>query len=872
MTQLFCSPSVFYKQSVFCKARIYPKTALAVSLSVIAWGVPMWAYGETLDNKALDSSTLGSSTIDGERLHNNTQAAPDQTTDNQNTPISSNTTNPAHTIANNNTADIDTPAKTESGDETESDIALQRLAHFYQPPIANQCQGNWQFVHSDTPPTQAGDLYARADYAYYDRTQSAQLSGNVLLEQNGRQIHSTRLDFNAQTGQAYATGDVVFGERINPNDVLIGVAKDLHYNTQTGQASANQIAFANQGLHAHGYAKSLTRPTPNHYQLEQTLFSSCPPNNRTWHLDAQSLTLDTKLGRGIAKNATLNIKNIPVLYVPYFNFPLNNKRSSGFLVPRLSLNNNGTQISTPYYFNLAPNYDATLTPTLSNNNNPRLAGEFRYLSPSWSGTLSGAYLPKDKRYGLANRHHLSLDYAWQSPTAPLSLSAIYRHVSDNRYGADFHYLGMDTPALNLPRRLQANYHHPNVDVVMVAEDYQRLQATDGAGLPILDTDRPYARLPQLAINYRLPITNTDWQVSGVSNSTYFRRAVYDINAHTNTPTEGIRLYNQLSGAYHWQRPWAYLIPKVSLTHLSMQYDNKRYDNNTRTAQQNNQQTISHALFVPTISLEGGLHLQKSGSPFNTHLGGYQLLSPRLKYSYSAYQAQSMLPNFETSIAPISYEQLFSDNPFLGYDRLSDLHAVSAGINYRYIDRDGNTRLDGSIAQQLPLAPTNARPQFPIIAWQATWQPTDTLWLDSSGSLGRDYQPKSLIAAVRYQPYANMLFHLGLTERKADHALGQLPISAYHAAAIVPINPRWQVVASTQYNHQYRHFMDTLLGVAYHDCCIGVAVYARQYRHNLTPTAGVNRAIMAEIRLNGLSGEGSLSRLLSERLLGYRPAW
>lgn len=783
---------------------------------------------------------------------------------------------------------------------SSQDSNLAKLDALYTPD-PNSCYGLWHYPTRSIAMPNDGTLYASANHGYYNNADYAELSGNVSIAQNGQEVQAQHLSLNPTTGQARADGQVLFvsrdsnatknttdnanNPRYQTGDVdLIGLAKQLDYNTQSTQAVAQDVAFASNQLHAHGHASTLDHNAHGRYTLNQVMFSTCAPHARRWHLDADNIQLDTITGRGISKNATLRIKNVPVLYLPYFNFPIDDRRASGFLLPNLGLDgNDALALSTPYYLNLAPNYDATITPTLYTNKNPRLSGEFRYLTHRFGGgRVDGAYLPRDKTYDDKHRHHLFYDHAWQvtdkdSPLGSLGLFANYRYVSDSDYLSDFNSLGIENNALNLPRRIGATYQNSWLNAELRAERFQTLDGTDSFGNAITDKDRPYARLPQLAAHYRLPSEN--WgagmgqlNITGVHNSAYFKKTISD---GSDSEKSGARVYNQLSITRPIARPWGYLHPKLSLSHLYMSYDE-----DSRAGQNLSKNEGRYSATVPSISLDAGLHLKKQGAPFgfSQQLGGYQLLSPRLKYLYAPYQDQSAMPNFDTSMASMRYQQLFADSWFLGYDRLSDLHAITPALHYHYIDHAGRTRVDAGIGEQFYLSDARVHlgdtnifaNRSSGLAWQLSLQPWQNLWLDTEGSFTHNYELNAIVASMRYQPKPNALFNLGVIERKHNPSLGQLPLSAYTASAVFPINQRWQLVTGAQYNRSQNLLMDVLMGVNYEDCCIGLSIYGRHYRNDLRADQAPKRAIMAEVRLHGLTGSGSgrLNRLLSEKIQGF----
>lgn len=782
---------------------------------------------------------------------------------------------------------------------------------------AQRCEGQWvnpkpnpnyqravneaggQAANLSNLPNNQSSLFAESDYGYYDNVDYAELSGNVIIDQGSQHIEADKVLLNLTSGVAAAQGKVMFTDQATGNSNnqnlgkvtianratqggLIGVADSLAYNTETGQSTANEVAFASVELQAHGYAKRLNRPNDSQYELDEVMFSTCPPTNRKWQFDAKSIDLDTDTGRGKAYNTTFRIADVPVFYLPYFNFPIDSRRSTGFLLPSASVGSkSGLEVDIPYYFNLAPNYDATLNTHIYTNRNPMLSGEFRYLTEQYGeGIFNGSYLPNDKEYYGEDRSSFFYDHYWSSNSIPrLSGDAKYSYVSDEDYLNDFDTLGLSDNTLNLPRRARLNYYNDYVDGELKVETFQTLNAFTNTGEALEDKDKPYSRLPQLSLNYRLPWSNT-FDITGVHDSAYFKKSIDD---GSEDEKSGVRVYNKLSAVYPMEAAWGYIKPKLSLQHLYTSYDEDSLEDNELSKDDGSQ-----AVFVPQASIDAGLHFYRPGSPFGAFddtMGGYQLLSPRLKYTYSPFEDQNDIPNFNTRIASINYEQLFSDSWFLGHDRLQDLHAITPGINYRYIDATGVTRFDGSIAEQFYYGDgrVTLEDQTPVfntsssgMVWDASVQPYNNVWVDVSGALDNSYDVNYITTELRYQPSDNSLFNVGFVKRQRDDNTNQLPLSAFTASAIFPVNNNWRVLAQGQYDYRSDKMLDALVGVDYEDCCFGFAVYGRRYYNDLNLKDKPTQAIMAEVRLNGLgSGSSRLTRLLADKVLGFEPvqtAW
>lgn len=752
-------------------------------------------------------------------------------------------------------------------------------------------------------------LYAQADYGYYDNANYAELSGNVFVNQGRQQIAADKVVVNLQDGIAAAQGNVMLVDAAqNPTATatntahstrrstladgkatsgLITIADEIAYQTDTTKATAKDVAFASVPLQAHGYAKQLNKVDESRYEIADAMFTTCAPDNPTWQINAKNIDIDTDTGRGEAYNATFKIKDTPIFYLPYFNFPIDDRRTSGFLLPKAGFSTDGgLNVQVPYYFNLAPNYDATLTPSIYTNRNPMLTGEFRYLTDGYgSGNLTASYLPKDKQYDDKDRSSVFYNHQWQSPTVPtLSAQAVYQYVSDAAYLNDFDTLGSFNNQLNLPRRIQANYYNDYVTALAKVESFQTLNSNLADDEQVLDKDKPYQRLPQLSLRYRVPQDKLPWtlpiEVTGVSDFAYFKRPIEDGSA---LEQSGGRLYNKITASYPLARPWGYVTPAVSLQHLYTQYDEA-----TTLANGLDKDNKSKSIFVPELSIDSGLNFYKTGSPrqgSTGSTGGYQLISPRLKYVYAPYKDQADVPNFNTRLASLNFPQLYENSWFLGYDRLPDSHYLTPSVNYRYVDAKGLTRLDASIGQQFFLGdirvhldntnnPIKVNSSGTVL--QLSSQPKENFWLDFDGAVTDGGDLGYVNTQFRYMPTRDSLYNLGYIKRNAS-PLGQQALSAITASAILPlsdifnINSDWRFLGAVQFDNKHSRFNDVLAGFTYDSCCYGFSVYGRSYYNELDPDAEPTRAIMAELSLNGIANkrQGRLSNLIGERVLGYQ---
>ena len=769
------------------------------------------------------------------------------------------------------------------------------------------CHGNWVYPTSTiyqqqalaaaatNQPNSSFPIYASSDYGYYDNENYAELSGDVQINQGRQQISADKVVVNVQDGIAAAQGNVLLVDaaqslqstdgnprvslKDSPKGGLITVADELAYQTDSSKATAKDVAFASVPLQAYGYAKRLNKVDESRVEIDDVMFTTCAPDNPTWQINAKNIDINTDTGRGEAYNATLKVKNTPVLYLPYFNFPIDDRRTSGFLLPRGGFSTEGSfNVQLPYYFNLAPNYDATVTPTIFTDRNPMLTGEFRYLTEKFGyGSLTGSYLPNDKQYNDEDRTRFYYDHHWQSKDIPnLSIDALYQYVSDPKFLNDFETLGDETVQLNLPRRIQANYYNDYLTALAKIETFQTLDRNLTNSDKILDKDKPYDRLPQLSVKYRVPWV-TQFDLTGISDFAYFKRPIDDGSAPEQS---GGRLYNKLTAAYPMTRTWGYVTPSVSLQHLYTQFDQESADANGL-----DKNSKSQSIFVPQFSIDSGLNFFKTGTPFgkfDDSLGGYQLLSPRLKYVYSPYKDQTDVPNFNTRLASLNFSQLYEDSWFLGYDRLPDNNHLTPSLNYRYIDGNGLTRLDASVGKQIYLSDIRVhlddtddglKIDNTGTVFEVSTQPRQDFWVDLDGSVDDNADLNYINTQFRYAPTFNSLYNLGYIKRN-ESRFGQKALSAFTGSAVLPIHDNWQFLGAVQYDNEKSRFSDVLAGFTYDSCCYGLSIYARRYYDELSDKDSADHAIMAEISLNGLSnkGDGRLASLMRNRVLGYDPKY
>lgn len=729
------------------------------------------------------------------------------------------------------------------------------------------CQGAW--ITPISPETKAAapdnaTSTVTADYGHYDPNGDSILEGNVLIDQQGRQIRADRITIDQTQTYANAQGHVQMAQA-----GLLAQSDQIHYNLKTQQGDFNNSFYISEEQHAHGRAEKIARTSENMVVMNNATYSTCPPDEKPgWKIQANKITLNKETGRGETRGTKLYVKEVPVLAVPYFNFPIDDRRTTGILTPSFGFSNDGgLEFGVPVYLNLAPQYDATLTPRYIADRGAMLDAEFRYLTENFgAGKIWGGYLASDEGYGNQDRKDLHFLHDWQI-NKQFSSQLEYNYASDKDFFSDLNNSPDSKTDLNLRRAWEINYKNgiPGLKAQFKVEDFQTLDPS------VSDEDRPYARLPQLLVNYKTG-NPLGLQFEFNNDSAYFQKDINNFDsANQNSENvyqpSGTRIYNDVSVRYNHYNTWSFLIPEASVRNINTFYDEK--------TQNRGASNESQSILLPQFTLDTGLIFEKEGSYLQT-------LTPRLFYAYSPYKDQQNLPNFDSAPASINYDQLFSPRRFYGHDRLEDNNFLSLGLSYSLFDAVGLERLKTSVGQSFffedrRVTLENQTDQLdterrtgPILSISSQLSQNFTVgansaWMSNGDNAQRDLQ-------LYYTGNQGNLYNLGYFYRK-NIPNRQDQYDQVVASFIQPVANNWRILGHAQYDMDNNVAREYLLGVNYESCCWGISVYGRSYYNDLDNVndAGVSpkRAIMAEINLKGLGGfNNKLSSLLENRILGF----
>ncbi|MGH8280432.1 MAG: LPS-assembly protein LptD [Gammaproteobacteria bacterium] len=669
------------------------------------------------------------------------------------------------------------------------------------------------------------------------------LTGKVQATQGGKQLSADTMRYNSNTGATQAYGDVHFR---SSNLRLHGPQADYNFNKSSGTFQDTQFSLPQR--HGRGNAKLVRALDPNHDLLFGVHYTTCPVGRHDWMLNAPDLELNQAANTGVGHNVTIEFFGVPIFWTPYINFPLNDARKSGFLAPAFGYaTSTGTDISVPYYINLAPNYDATFTPRIITKRGMDLGGEFRYLTDSSKGQIDLSFLPHDRLASsedLPNQERGLLNFSNITSLAPgWSFNSAYNWVSDNLYFQDLGDSLATIATTTEERHAAVSYGAPMSDWTFLAQ-VQDWQIVDPA---ITASEYPYKRVPQVLLG---------WQSSpSLGNAQFSWNSEFD-QFQQDGRIGAARVDTEPSASYTLGNAAYYFTPSAAL-----RITDYNFDQNLPVGMQN-----SLTRTTPIVSLDSGLFLQRDWDD-----GNYvQTLEPRLFYLYVPYRNQTQIPIFDTVQPQFSFLQLFADNSFDGADRQADANQVSYALTSRWLNASsGSQLLEADIGQiryfrdrdvQLP----GVAPQTNLFS-DVVGDLNLNLNQDWSASYGQQWNPTTRqtdIAAigVQYHPAFHHVVNLAYRYNR------QLNMKQTDLSFAWPLSHRWSVVGRWNYDVQNRQTLETFAGFEYDSCCWAFQVVHRRY---ITTTGKADSSIFFQLQLKGLTSIGRhLEDFLQNGILGY----
>ncbi len=690
--------------------------------------------------------------------------------------------------------------------------------------------------------------FINANHVEAKKGEQLEAYGNVELRQDGQVVSAEHLTYGQESKDVLAEGSVRLEQS---GAVLRGPVLTLNLDNNVGEMSKPQYEFSEN--HARGEAATLHILGKKNYTFDDATYTTCPAGKDDWLLRMSRLDIDREEQVGVARNARVEFKGVPILYTPWMDFPLNDKPRSGLLGPVFgSSNKGGAEFTLPYYWRIAPNYDATIAPRVIAKRGTQFNNEFRYLNPGYAGEAHYDVLSND-RETRQSRSFVSLKHA-QNLGSGLGLALNLNRVSDDAYFRDLGTSAAVTSQGSLLRDGALSYGAGWWSATARVQRFQTLQDP----LNLLPPESlPYRRQPQVNLTAQRTVASAN--VTLASEYVDFRH---------DTSVNAERMVVYPSASYPlFSDPGFYVTPKLGIHHT--QY--RMGANNT-----NGLPDASRTL--PIFSVDSGMAFERDWASF---FGGdyLQTMEPRLYYVYIPYRNQDMLPVFDTAQAPFNFGQIFTENRFFGSDRIGDANMVTAALTSRVIDNEGGTeRLRVMLAERFSFK----APQVNLVAPSDNTSRSDILAslggrLTNAWSLDSlvQYNPnqthiESYYAMARYRPEPGKLVNLGYRfTRDTLAAITGLPNQVRQADISTqwPLFGRWQGVARVNYSLQAKRTTEALAGLEYNQACWATRFVVQSI---VTATDVRNTSVFLQLELNDLIpiGVGDPLSTLRNSIFGY----
>lgn len=685
---------------------------------------------------------------------------------------------------------------------------------------------------------------------YLDRKMSA--IGDAEVHHQGQAIYGDRIDYDMINEEMQVSGNSRLeqaGTTVTGPEFRMklgereGEMREPVFTMRNNQVAPGVKPRPGTAGFARGSAKSVVLEGQDRERFTDASYTTCSEGVDDWYLRAKDLVLDHSTDTATAKHASVEFKGVPILYTPWMDFSFGGQRKSGFLAPSFGTTSlSGGEFALPYYWNIAPNMDATITPRYMSKRGLQAQGEFRYLEENYHGHDSLEYLQDDQstgqtRYFLDLEHQHNFGNGW---------SAKYNieKVSDDKYFSDMTTNIVATSTVNLPQEGRVTYNGGNWAFNAIAQQYQTL---DGQSYP-------YFRLPEFNIG-------GSRDLSVATGNMYAQWVAFEkANAAPDSVT-GNRLTTYPSLSLPLNSTYGYITPKLGAKHWSYSLHGDTIMPGTTEEYQSDGTT------VPIFSVDSGLYFDRN---FRVVKNSYtQTLEPRLFYVYIPYQDQSKLPVFDSGQADLNMTTLFTENQFTGNDRVNNANQVSMALTSRLIDdKTGVQRLAASIGQRyyfvdqkvtIPGTPVRTGNNSDIFAgltaqllthWgvNAAWQYNTNTNATYRSDLG-----------ARYNPGDGRLFNMSY--RYTQDSLEQVDL-----AGMWPLGKRWYGLGRWNYSLRDREQIEGIAGAEYDAGCW----QARAVVHALsTATADTNYSFFVQLELGGLTSIGtSPIKLLQRSIRGY----
>lgn len=663
----------------------------------------------------------------------------------------------------------------------------------------------------------------------------ATLSGGIVLRRADRLAGADTAIFDQPNRSLYLRGNVRYED---PATQVLSDTAEVEYDS--GRVRFTGAEFSLGGSNARGAAERLEIDQQGLLQLDGVSYTTCPPGSNDWLVEAADIDLDTRNGIGKARGMKLRFQGIPILYAPFLSFPISDARKSGILTPEIgSTSRSGTELVVPWYWNIAPNYDATITPRLLTDRGLQLQTRFRYLTERHRGVLDVEHLAHDSLVD-DSRTYIGVDHRsvfrkrWRGEIE-------YREVSDNQYFEDLGGSLSTSTITNLNRALRFDRHTDTMSFFGQIQDFQTI---DDAILP---DQEPYRRLPQL-------LASGYWPERWLGMDYRFDAEL--VNFDRDVGVNGWRLNVVPQLQLPFSRPGWFVTPAVAVDYTSYTL------RDTEPGQRQNPDRL-----LPIASVDTGIVLERL---MQSNGGRLQTIEPRVLYVHIPFEDQDDLPVFDTITPDLNLVQLFRKNRFVGVDRIADTDQLSMGITSRILDVETGRELMAATVGQIRYLSTSGvtLPTVPDFTERSSDYIAEMRFLVLENvnfdfahqwSTGQRGTTRSQ-ARLQYRPATNKVLNLAYRFRRDSLEQGDVSWSW-------PVTSKWNFVGRYNYSFRDGKPLEEFYGLEYSSCCWGLRVVSRRYISTRDGTRDTTYGL--QLVLKGMTSVGTAADKLLERgILGY----
>ena len=683
-------------------------------------------------------------------------------------------------------------------------------------------------------------------------------SGNALISKGNQSITADFIEYDQISEELYAKGQITI---TTPDLELKGSELEMSLAENTGSiANGSFVANINENTPSRfnkelrGTATKIFLEGEDKKKLENAKVTTCDAGQNEWFITSDETIIDQSSGNIKAKHATLTLKGVPIMYSPYVDFSTTSQRKSGWLLPTAgSTTTSGFETSIPYYFNLSPTHDATLTSRYMEKRGLQFDGEFRYLSKNYKGTSEIQYLNKDRDADIDNRYLLDIKHQHNFGNG-FSGTVEYEKVksNDNNYFADMSTSIAVTSQVSLRQTAHLDYKKTDdssdIEGSLKVQEFQNLTSAS-----------PYELKPSFNLSYKKDWEDKADQSLFLQTGADFSYDQFDTgnNAVKNIAT-GSRIASTPSVSFPMEASFGFLKPKI-IANL------RHYDLDDAS-------TSQKSLAIPTVSLDSGLYLDR---PFK--LSGFnftQTLEPRIFYTYTPYEDQSDIPYFDTSLNELNTTTIFQENQFSGKDRVMDTNAITTALTTRVIDDSGYDWMLLTMGQRFYLSDRKVLEEDRYANSSYKGDKSDFLVgaqanLTKSLKITSDYEynfsedtTNKFTAAARFRPQPGKVLNASY-RMVLNPSSGKYDVKQYLLSGQWPLSSGWSALASYNYDIYERQDIESMVGAEYDAGCWSAQMMFHRLQLATSETSTDTFFLMLEIGDLGSFGQGDKSSLFEK---------